>query len=300
VSQAVIQVQGLIKQYKGKAALDGVDLNITAGGINALVGVNGSGKSTLFRLLMGLESPSAGNCSVFGVDSTLLSAQLRGQIGYVNDSHSLPEWLTVAQLVNMQKQSFELWQSVRFNQLIDKFNLTQTQSISRLSRGQRAGLNLAMVLAQSPTLLILDEPTLGLDVVVKQHFLQVLVQVLADSDDQLTVIYCSHQMDEIERLADNLIILEQGKVRFNQPPDEFTQRVSFWLCDGRQLVVPDTDSVLGVEYVGEQTQVCLLDLSDLQATQLLESAGAQHLVKSATSFSRAVAGVLASHYKVGG
>ena len=108
--------------------------------------------------------------------------------------------------------------------MIGHYHVLPEQKVSQLSRGERAGLNLALALAQGPELLVLDEPTLGLDVVAKRAFLESLMY--SNAGDDCTVIYCSHQMDEIERVADNLIILERGELKHMSAPDDFVARVS--------------------------------------------------------------------------
>jgi ABC-2 type transport system ATP-binding protein len=109
------------------------------------------------------------------------------------------------------------------------FNVLPEQKVGQLSRGERAGLNLALALAQSPDLLILDEPTLGLDVVAKRAFIEAMLQSTIDDDS--TIIYCSHQMDEIERVADNLVILERGALRYMNGPADFCERVQLWVAE---------------------------------------------------------------------
>ncbi len=224
-----IQTEALSLAYKGKLALDDMTLALPRGGIHAVVGANGAGKSSLFRVLLGFESPTAGRAAVLGCDSAQLTPELRGRIGFVNEEHTLPGWLRVSDAVNMQRKQHRRWHQGRYEEVAGNFNVLPDQYIAQLSRGERAGVNLALALAQSPELLILDEPTLGLDVVAKRAFLESLMFIALDND--ATVVYCSHQMEEIERVADNLVIIERGRVRHMSPPDEFCERVHLWVAE---------------------------------------------------------------------
>ena len=225
----VIATESLTVQYGRKRALDRLTLSVPRGGIHAIVGANGAGKSTLFRVLLGFELAAAGSASILGCDSARLTPELRGRIGFVNEEHTLPAWMRVGQLTAMQRRQYRQWDQARFDAVIRNFNVLPEQKIAELSRGERAGVNLALALAQSPELLVLDEPTLGLDVVAKRAFLEALM--FANHDTASTIVYCSHQMEEIERVADQLIILERGRLRHMSAPFEFCERVQLWVAE---------------------------------------------------------------------
>ena len=191
----ILEANSLTKFFGNKTALENFSLKIERGGIHALIGNNGAGKSTLFRMLLGFLTPDSGMSSVLGENSIKLSPSTRGRIGYVNEEHTLPDWLKVSNLKKMQQSYYPLWKEDIYQNIIANFDVEPRQEVRSLSRGERAGLNLALALAQNPELLILDEPTLGLDVVAKQEFLN---SVLFCTEFDTTVIYCSHQMDEVE------------------------------------------------------------------------------------------------------
>ncbi|RZA11513.1 MAG: ABC transporter ATP-binding protein, partial [Lysobacteraceae bacterium] len=225
----VIETRALSKRYGRKLALDNLDLRIPRGRIHAIVGANGAGKSTLFRILMGFMPPTAGEARILGKDSQSLTPRDRSRIGFVNEEHTLPNWMRVAQVTTMQKHQYTRWNQQAFDSVIGHYHVLPEQKVGQLSRGERAGFNLALALAQRPELLVLDEPTLGLDVVAKRAFLESLLY--SNAADDCTVIYCSHQMEEIERVADNLIILERGQLKNMSAPEDFTARVSHWVAD---------------------------------------------------------------------
>ena len=225
-----VEARGLTRRHGRKRALDGFDLALPRGGIHAVVGANGAGKSTLFRLLLGFHTADAGECFVLGRRADALTPSDRARIGFVNEEHTLPPWARVDTVLAMQRELYAArWDAAAFDAVIGSFDLSGHQRIGQLSRGERAGLNLALALGQSPELLILDEPTLGVDVVARCRLLDALVDTAGD--ESRTILYCSHQLDEVERLADTLAIMERGRLASFSTPAAFCDRISHWLAD---------------------------------------------------------------------
>ena len=168
MSDYAIDTEDLCLTYRRKPALDHLTLRLPRGGIHAFVGANGAGKSTLFRVLLGFEPAASGNARILGHDCRRLTPDMRERIGFVNEEHTLPTWMRVHELTAMQRRQYPRWNDARYDEVLGHFSVEPGQRIGELSRGERAGLNLAMALAQGPELLILDEPTLGLDVVAKR------------------------------------------------------------------------------------------------------------------------------------
>jgi len=292
----IITTEGLTKHFGNKTALNNFNLNIPIGGIHAIIGANGAGKSTLFRILLGLEAPSEGKTTILGYDSENLTPELRGRIGYVNEEHTLPMWMKVSDLIKMQKELYSNWQQSIFDDVIANFDVQPNQKVSALSRGERAGLNLSMALAQAPDVLILDEPTLGLDVIAKQAFLEALMHT--ETDLQTTIIYCSHQMEEIERIAENLIIIESGEVKYFASPDDFCQQISYWIAsfDGQRQQLQQIPDVLSVKLIDDQYHITVAN-GDLQAVKaLLTEKGCNDLVNAPISLDKAINAVLAKNH----
>jgi ABC-2 type transport system ATP-binding protein len=281
----VIETAGLDLHYGERKALDALTLRIPRGRIHAIVGANGAGKSSLFRVLLGVQSPTAGGARILGHDCARLGADERARIGFVNEEHSLPGWLRADELVAMQRRLYPRWNAARFDAIAGLFNASPTQRIAQLSRGERAGLNLAMALAQAPELLILDEPTLGLDVVAKRAFLEALLFAVEDTD--ATIIYCSHQMEEIERLADNLIILERGRLMHMSAPDAFCERVQLWIAEMPFVAPTDLPGLLQVQRIDGLVHYLVLDGDDGFGT-LLEERGARRVYRTVVNLDRAV------------
>lgn len=291
----VIETRALSRRYGRKLALDNLDLRIPRGRIHAIVGANGAGKSTLFRILMGFMPPSAGEARILGRDSQQLTPADRARIGFVNEEHTLANWMRVSQVAAMQRHQYPRWNQQAYDSVIGHYHVLPEQKVGQLSRGERAGFNLALALAQGPELLVLDEPTLGLDVVAKRAFLESLLY--SNAADDCTVIYCSHQMEEIERVADNLIILERGQLKNMSAPEEFTARVSHWVADvpfkGPELhTVP---GLLEVQRLDGLHHYLVLDQDD-GFEQFLREAGARNVQSMPVSLDRAVNAFLAKNH----
>lgn len=288
-----IETEGLCLSYGRKAALDHLTLRVPRGGIHAFVGANGAGKSSLFRVLLGFEPASAGQARILGHDSARLTPALRERIGYVNEEHTLPTWMRVCEVTRMQQRQYPRWDDPRYDAVLRHFNVLPGQRIGELSRGERAGLNLALALAQRPELLILDEPTLGLDVVAKRVFLDTLLEVTLD-DAGTTIVYCSHQMDEIERVADNLVILEHGALRYMNGPDDFCERIRLWVAafPGKAPDLSPLPGVLQVQTIEELTHLVVFDQDDNFGARL-KLLGAQSAQAMPLGLDRAVNAFLA-------
>ena len=291
----VIETRALSKRYGRKLALDHLDLAIPRGRIHAIVGANGAGKSTLFRILMGFLPQTSGEARILGKDSQQLTPADRARIGFVNEEHTLANWMRVSQVAAMQKHQYPRWNQQAYDSVIGHYHVLPEQKVGQLSRGERAGFNLALALAQGPELLVLDEPTLGLDVVAKRAFLESLLY--SNAADDCTVIYCSHQMEEIERVADNLIILERGQLKNMSAPEEFTSRVSHWVADvpfkGPQLhTVP---GLLEVQRLDGLHHYLVLD-QDEGFERFLRESGARNVQSMPVSLDRAVNAFLAKNH----
>lgn len=296
MSDLCIETKNLTKRFGQKIALNDFSLNIAKGGIHAIVGSNGAGKSTLFRLLLGMETPTSGHSKLLGAFSCSLSSKERGRIGYVNEEHTLPGWMKVDAVKKLQQSFYPHWNHDIFNQVIEHFDVDPKQKVSALSRGERAGFNLSMSLAQRPTLLILDEPTLGLDVVARQSFLEALM--FAETEDEMTTIYCSHQMEEVERVAENLIIMEKGCLTNNSTPEDFCERINYWVADWD--VTNDKDKeipgFLSRRIIEGRQHILTVD-QGVNFSGYLQAQGARHIDQLPVNLERAVNAFLTANHK---
>ena len=295
MSNYIIETKGLSMQFDSKLALNDLNLKIEAGGIHSIVGSNGAGKSTLFKLLLGVITPSVGECYILGQNSQQLKPTDRGNIGFVNEEHTLPDWMKVAALIDMEKSFYPNWNDAIYQQVIGNFNVGHNQKISQLSRGERAGVNLACALAKRPKVLILDEPTLGLDVVAKQAFLESLL--FTEKNGECTVIYCSHQMDEIERVADQLIVMEKGQLINSSTPEAFCQRIHYWVVDFHEIAPPSEliPGFLQQRNIEGEVHYMVID-QDHNLNDVFMKLGANSAFQSEVSLQQAVNGFLSRNH----
>jgi ABC-2 type transport system ATP-binding protein len=197
-------------RFTGCDALRGVDLSVPTGTVFALLGENGAGKTTLIRILTGFQPPSAGTAQVCGLDPTKNSLEIRRRIGYVSDAPTMYEWMKVDEIGWFTAGFYPDGYLEAYRGLIQKYELPATRKICELSKGQRAKVALSLALAHDPELLILDEPTSGLDPLVRREFLESMIDRAATGR---TVLLSSHQINEIERVADQIAILHQGRIQ---------------------------------------------------------------------------------------
>jgi ABC-2 type transport system ATP-binding protein len=204
-----IRLDQVTKRFGSQLALDNVSLEVAPGVVFALLGENGAGKSTAIRILLGLAEPDSGRASVFGMESVKHSLEIRRCVGYVAERPTLYEWMTVDEIGWFTAGFYGGNFLATYKRLIDQFALPGSKKIKTLSKGMRAKVALALSMGHDPDLLILDEPTSGLDTMIRREFLESMVDRAASGK---TVFLSSHQIHEVERVADLVGIMRQGKL----------------------------------------------------------------------------------------
>lgn len=244
-----IVIENLVKYYGGRCVLDGIDLKVPRGCIYGLLGRNGSGKTTIIRILLGLEPPTRGRTVLLGQDSTELSAGMHGRIGYVAEGHHLIQNYKVRRLITLCKGLALHWNDDFFGHLMEMFRLPMERKVKELSGGMRAQLNLALAMAIDPELLILDDPSLGLDTVARRQFLELAIDLIQKQDR--TILFGSHILGDVERIADRIGILVAGKLAVDCPLDELKHRIR-----KLQVIFPDCppDDLYITEIVNRRTR----------------------------------------------
>jgi len=181
------------------------------------------GKTTLIRILLGLDFPTRGQTYVFSVESDRLSARQRGRIGYVAEGHHLIQNYRVGKLAEITQKLSLTWNQEFFDHLMNQFRLPRDRKVKNLSGGMRAQLNLALALAHDPEVLILDDPTLGLDTVVRREFLELAIDLIQRQGR--TILFGSHILSDVERISDRIGMLVAGKLVVDCSLEELKRRV---------------------------------------------------------------------------
>ncbi|MCE9634561.1 MAG: ABC transporter ATP-binding protein [Planctomycetes bacterium] len=235
----VVRADGLRRKYDDHEALRGVTFSVPEGCVYGLVGRNGSGKTTTIRLLLGLLRPDDGASSVFGEDSLALSAATRRRIGYLSEEDFPYDDLPVPELLRWLSAFFPAWNWDRVERWTKRFDVSPTQDLKSMSKGERRRAELLLVLAQDPDLLILDDPALGLDVTVRREFLGAALEI--SRDEGKTVLFTSHVLTDMERVVETVALLEDGTVRTEARLDDLkasTKRLVFPDGANASIVVP--------------------------------------------------------------
>ncbi len=207
-----VDTRGISKRFDSQVALSDVSLQVPVGAVYLLVGPNGAGKSTTLKVLLDLMRADQGTATVFGLDSRAQAPEVRANVGYVPER---PDWgygwMRVGRLLEHHALYYPTWDVAYANRLIEKFELRLDRKMGVLSKGQARRVHLTMALAHRPPLLLLDEPTDGLDPFMRDETLGVLADHLAESET--TVVLSTHHVEEVERLADHIGVLRSGQLR---------------------------------------------------------------------------------------
>lgn len=218
IADPVIAVTNLSRSFGSKKALNDVTLTVSRGCVFGLVGENGAGKTTLIKHLLGLWRSDTGSVRVLGLDPVAEPVSVLRRIGYLSEQPDLPGWMRVAELLRYTSAFYPQWDSTYAEQLMEQFGLDIDARVKTLSKGQRARLGLIAAEAHRPDLLILDEPSSGLDPIVRRDILEAIIRTI--TDEGRTVIFSSHLLDEVERVSDHLAMLHRGVLKLCAPLDE--------------------------------------------------------------------------------
>ena len=207
---SIISVSGLTRRFGKRTALDGVSLDLPRGAVYGLVGANGAGKTTLIRHLLGLLRAEAGSVRVFGLDPVADPVAVLSHIGYLSEENDLPGWMRVAELLRYTRAFYPDWDDAYAEELRVTFALDAAAKIRNLSKGEKARAGLIVALAHRPELLILDEPSSGLDPIARRDILGAVLRTIAH--EGRTVLFSSHLLDEVEEVADHVTMISHGRI----------------------------------------------------------------------------------------
>jgi len=229
-----IETLGLTKRFKrhGAAVVDGLDLRVPRGSVYGFIGLNGAGKSTTIRMLMGLLRPTSGGCQLGSVDPHREPVLARRGVGYVPDRITAYAWMRVSKLVGFCAAMQPRWDSAAVGQMLQRARIDPAQRVGKLSKGTAAKLSLILALGHDPEILILDEPTDGLDPIARDEFLEHVIGSVCDRGR--TVMMSSHSLADVQKMADVIGLIHEGKMLLQARTEELlagTKRIRAVLDD---------------------------------------------------------------------
>ena len=274
MSASVVDVQGLSRQFGKTLALDDIGFRMCDGLVYGLVGANGAGKTTLIKHLLGLLKPQQGTVRVFGLDPVHQPVEVLQRIGYLSEERELPDWMRVGELMRYTAAYHPSWDEEYAQELLATFRLDPKKRVKELSKGMRAQAGLIVAVSHRPDLLILDEPSTGLDAVVRRDILNAIIRAVAD--DGRTALFSSHLLDEVEMMSDHVVMVDKGKLVLAGELDSIKEqhhRISVTLPDSAERL-PQLSGVLSAEGQGARRSIiCDAEAGDLSET--LSAMGAE-------------------------
>jgi ABC-2 type transport system ATP-binding protein len=215
MSDPVISLDRVTRRFGDKTALDAVSLSLPRGAVYGLVGANGAGKTTIIKHILGLLKAESGEVRVFGFDPVAEPVAVLSRIGYLSEENDLPGWMRVDELMRYSRAFYASWDDRYAEELRQAFTLDPSAKIKDLSKGQKSRAGLIVALAYKPQLLVLDEPSSGLDPIVRRDILGAVMRTIAD--EGRTVLFSSHLLDEVEQVADHVTMIRQGTIVMSGP-----------------------------------------------------------------------------------
>ena len=239
----VIEINGLSKRYQ-KFALDNVTLNVPMGSVMGFIGANGAGKSTTIKAILGLYKRDGGEVKVLGEDSEKMSNETREKIGVVFDTMPFPKNLTVTMLDKVFSGIYKSWDSEKFFAYITRFELPLKKKLSSFSRGMAMLLSIAAALSHNPSLLVLDEPTGGLDPVMRSEILDIFLEFM--QDETHSILMSTHITSDLEHIADYICFINKGKIVFTEERNEMLEKYRIMKCTEEDLLQVDKADIIGM------------------------------------------------------
>ena len=215
VTEPVIEVAELTRRFGARTALSSVTLSLPRGAVYGLGGANGAGKTTLIKHILGLLRAETGSVRVFGLDPVAEPVAVLSRIGYLSEENDLPGWMRVDELIRYSRAFYPAWDDAYAEELRRAFELDSAARIKDLSKGQKARAGLLVALAYRPELLVLDEPSSGLDPIVRRDILGAVIRTIAD--EGRTVLFSSHLLGEVEQVADHVTMISHGAIVLSGP-----------------------------------------------------------------------------------
>ncbi|MBU0534208.1 MAG: ABC transporter ATP-binding protein [Candidatus Omnitrophica bacterium] len=224
MTEFAIETKNLTKKYTlHKEAVKNISLKVPKGSVYVFLGRNGAGKTTTIRMLLGLLQKTSGEIEVLGYDPDKEPVAIKRKVGYVADNQKMYDWMSIGEIINFTRSFYPDWDDELERNLLEQFELYPKMKLKDLSRGMYSKVALLLALSHQPELLILDDPTSGLDPVVRRQFLQGIIEVI--HQQERTVFFSTHIVTEVEQVADWVGIINDGELILSQPMEELKNSV---------------------------------------------------------------------------
>jgi ABC-2 type transport system ATP-binding protein len=257
--QPAIEIRGVAKRFGRKQVLDDLSMSVPAGKTFAFLGRNGAGKTTAIRMLLGLLKPDRGTIRVLGMDPQKEPLKVRQRVGYLAEDQAMFGWMRVGEMISFMAPFYPTWDAAWAKDLASRFELPMRTRTRHLSKGQGVRLGLLLALAHRPKLVILDDPTLGLDPIMRKEFLRDVVTYL--QGEQVTVFFSSHLLYEIDAVADSVAILDRGRIVRQAETEELRNRVKRLIAPAEaQSVLRDLPGLLDFALADRQASAVVEDI----------------------------------------
>ena len=261
--ELAIEMIGVTKRFGRTLAVDAVSLAVPRGSILGFIGPNGAGKTTAIRMLMGLLAMDSGAARVLGYDVARQADEVRLLVGYVPEQHFIYRWMRVGEVVRFCRSLYETWNDSLCDELLDQFDLPARKKVKALSKGMLVKLALLLAISHEPELLILDEPTAGLDPLIREEFLEGVLRSFTSADGR-SVLFSSHTLHDIQRVADSIAIINEGRLIMQCPADDLltrTKRIRLTLSSDTP---PPELTAMGIHHRIDGRE-CILTVGDFSA-----------------------------------
>lgn len=256
MNKNALTVSGLTKNYK-EFSLSDVSFEVPQGAIVGLIGENGAGKSTTLNAILGLIHKDAGEISIMGTPIEELTMDMKEKIGVVFDGTNFSEELTPKKLNKVLKGIYTSWDEDFFVSLLKKLSLPFQKKIKSFSKGMKAKLSIAVAFAHHPKLLILDEATSGLDPIVRDHILDMFLDFVQDEENSILV--SSHITTDLEKVADYIVFIHEGRLIFSKPKDELLEHYGIVKCGAAQFEALNQQDIIAYRKQDYEWQVLVSD-----------------------------------------
>ncbi len=245
MTSLAIEISDVHKSFRDKTVLKGLNLEVEQGQTFAFLGRNGAGKTTTIQMLMGLLSPDQGTLRVLGRNPQIEPLEVRRTVGYLAEDQTMFGWMTAEEIIRFVAAFYPTWDHALAKRFVEQFDVSLKTKVRHLSKGQNVRLGLLLALAHRPEVVILDDPALGLDPIMRKEFNRDLVEHLQSAGT--TVLYSSHLLYEVEPVADVIAILHNGSIVRQSGTDELREQVKRLILDpetarglSRDLIVLDS------------------------------------------------------------